>query len=177
MALVNDDFAYLREAAGQTRDQRYAEALAVLEGVDMQKIDVLVIMYDSADYNQRSPLFNPANEGDIYTFAGGLSTSIGYIQQFFPHIRIIIMSFTYAEYLDENGELQSGSIADLGFGSLPFYLNEQYNSAYERRVSFVDNYFGSINEDNYREYMSDYMRYNEAGRELLAKRAAEMILR
>ena len=42
-------------------------------------------------------------------------------------------------------------------------------------VSFVDNYYGTINEDNYQEYMKDHMRYNEAGREKLAERIADII--
>jgi hypothetical protein len=177
MALVNHDFSFLQEAAEQTEDQRYRQTLEVLRSVDMEKIDLLLIMYDSTDYNQRSPEINPNHEGDINTFAGGLSTSIGYLQQFFPHVRIILMSLTYAQYLDEKGELHSGTNTDLGYGTLPVYLNQQYFSAYERSISFIDNYFGTINEDNFRDYMVDHMHYNEAGRELLAKRAAEVILR
>jgi hypothetical protein len=177
MALVNNGFDFLREAAAQTDDQRYTQALDVLARVDMQKIDILVIMYDSTEYNKRSPDYNPDNEGDINTYYGGMYTSIGYIQEFFPHIRIILMSLSYAQYLDEKGELHSGTVTDFGYGTLPIYLNQQYDVAYGRSISFVDNYFGSINEDNYREYMADHMHYNEAGRELLAKRVAEVILK
>ena len=42
-------------------------------------------------------------------------------------------------------------------------------------VSFIDNYYGTINEDNYKEYMKDHMRYNEKGREKLAERIADII--
>ena len=42
-------------------------------------------------------------------------------------------------------------------------------------VSFIDNYYGTINEDNYKEYMRDYFHLNEKGREKVADRIADVI--
>lgn len=42
-------------------------------------------------------------------------------------------------------------------------------------VSFIDNFYGSVNEDNYLDYMTDYIHFNDAGRELLAQRFADCL--
>ena len=64
---------------------------------------------------------------------------------------------------------------DLGNGTLNHYLLKEIDASMDCGVSFIDNYFGTINEDNYKEYMRDYMHVNQAGREKLADRIAAII--
>ena len=85
------------------------------------------------------------------------------------------MSPTYAQAIDENGNYLNGTITDMGNGTLNHYMIKESDVAMDCSVSFIDNYYGTINEDNYSEYMADYMRYNEKGREKLAERVADII--
>lgn len=171
----NNEFTAITSIASDEADPRYAESTEVMKTVDMDKVDIIVIMYDSTDYNIGTPSDNPDNPYDITAFTGGLRVTLDNIKATWPYIRIFVMSPTYAQYMDEDGNLHSGSTTDLGNGTLNHYLVKEVDAAMDCGVSIIDNYFGTINEDNYQEYMKDYMRYNNAGREKLAERIADII--
>ena len=171
----NNEFTAISSIANDEADPRYAESVEVMKTVDMDKVDIIVIMYDSTDYNVGTPSDNPDNPYDVTAFTGGLRTTINNIKSTWPYIRVFVMSPTYAQYMDEDGELHNGTITDLGNGTLNHYLVKEADAVMDCGVSFVDNYYGTINEDNYQEYMKDHMRYNEAGREKLAERIADII--
>ena len=142
----------------------------------MSKVDVLLVMYDSTDYNIGTPSDNPDNPNDVTAFTGGLKVSLDKIKANWPYIRIFVMSPTYAQYKDEDGNLHNGNTYDLGNGDIPHYVQKELDAVSDSGgVSFVDNYIGTINEDNYEEYMTDEMHYNDAGREALADRIADII--
>lgn len=171
----NNEFTAINSIAGDEPDPRYQEAVDVMKTVDMDKVDIMVIMYDSTDYNNGTPSDNPENPYDVTAFTGGLRTSLNNIQATWPHIRIFVMSPTYAQYMDDEGRLYNGTTKDLGNGTLNHYLVKEVDAAMDCGVSIIDNYFGTINEDNYEEYMTDYMHYNDAGRDILAERIANII--
>ena len=171
----NNEFTAIASIARDEPDPIYQETVETMEQVDMDKVDVIVIMYDSTDYNMGTPSDNPANPYDVTAFTGGLRTTINNIKETWPYIRIFVMSPTYAQYMDEDGELHNGTTTDLGNGTLNHYLVKQSDAVMDCGVSFIDNYFGTINEDNYQQYMTDYMHYNDAGREKLADRIADII--
>lgn len=171
----NNEFTAIASIAGDEPDPIYQETVDVMKTVDMDKVDIIIIMYDSTDYNVGTPSDNPGNPNDVTAFTGGLRTTINNIKATWPYIRIFVMSPTYAQYMDEEGELHNGTTTDLGNGTLNHYLVKQSDAAMDCGVSFIDNYFGTINEDNYKKYMTDHMHYNDAGREKLADRIAEII--
>lgn len=171
----NNEFTAINSIAGDEPDPRYQEAVDVMKTVDMDKVDIIVMMYDSTDYNNGTPSDNPENPYDVTAFTGGLRTSLNNIQTTWPHIRIFVMSPTYAQYMDDEGRLYNGTTKDLGNGTLNHYLVKEVDAVMDCGVSIIDNYFGTINEDNYEQYMTDYMHYNDAGRELLAERIADII--
>lgn len=171
----NDEFTAIASIANDEPDPIYAQTVEVMKTVDMDKVDIIIIMYDSTDYNQGTPSDNPDNPYDVTAFTGGLRTTINNIKNTWPYIRIFVMSPTYAQYMDEDGELHNGTTTDLGNGTLNHYLVKESDAAMDCGVSFIDNYFGTINEDNYEEYMTDHMHYNDAGREKLADRIADII--
>lgn len=173
--LRNNEFTAISSIASDEADPRYAETVEVMKTVDMDKVDIIVIMYDSTDYLIGTPSDNPDNPYDVTAFTGGLRTTIENIKTTWPYIRIFVMSPTYAQYMDEDGELHNGTTTDLGNGTLNHYLVKEADAIMDCGVSFIDNYFGTINEDNYEEYMTDYMHYNNAGREILAERIADII--
>lgn len=174
-SLRNSDLTAIASIAGDESDPRYQEAVDVMKTVDMDKVDIMIIMYDSTDYNNGTPSDNPDNAYDVTAFTGGLRTSLKNIQEAWPYIRIFVMSPTYAQYMDEDGNLHNGTTTDLGNGTLNHYLLKEIDASMDCGVSFIDNYFGTINEDNYKEYMRDYMHVNQAGREKLADRIAAII--
>ena len=171
----NNEFTAISSIANDEADPRYAETVEVMKTVDMDKVDIIVIMYDSTDYNMGTPSDNPDNPYDVTAFTGGLRTAINNIKSTWPYIRIFVMSPTYAQYADEDGTLHNGTTTDLGNGTLNHYLVKEADAVMDCGVSFIDNYYGTVNEDNYQDYMKDHMRYNEAGREKLAERIADII--
>ena len=171
----NNEFRAIASIAGDEPDPRYMEAVETMQTVDMDKVDIILVMYDSTDYNMGTPSDNPKNPNDVTAFTGGLRTTLQNIQSTWPYIRILVMSPTYAQYMDEDGELHNGTLTDIGNGTLNHYLVKESDAVLDCGVSFIDNYYGTINEDNYEEYMVDHMHYNEAGRELLAQRVADII--
>ena len=173
--LRNNDFSAVTTIASQEYNPSFLEAAEVLQTVDMDKVDVIIMMYDSTDYNIGTPSDNPNNPYDVTAYTGGLRTTIEAIKETWPYIRIFVMSHTYAQHLDDEGNLQNGTITDLGNGTLNHYLVKESEAAMDCGVSFIDNYYGTINEDNYAGYMTDYMHYNDAGREKLADRIAYVI--
>ena len=173
--LRNNEFTAISSIAGDEPDPRFMDSVNVMKTVDMDKVDIIVIMYDSTDYNMGTPSDNPDNPYDVTAFTGGLRVSIDNIKKTWPYIRVIVMSPTYAQAIDEDGNLYNGTTKDWGNGTLNHYLVKEADAVMDCGVSFIDNYYGTINEDNYQEYMSDYMRYNDAGREKLADRLADVI--
>lgn len=171
----NNEFTAISSIAGDEADPRYAETVEIMKTVDMDKVDVIVIMYDSTDYLIGTPSDNPDNPYDVTAFTGGLRTTIQNIKNTWPYIRVFVMSPTYGQYMDEEGELHNGTTTDLGNGTLNHYVVKEADATMDCGVSFIDNYFGTINEDNYEDYMSDYMHYNDTGREMLAERIADII--
>lgn len=165
------DYHQLPELLGEQYPQGFDETLSLLDTIDMNSIDVIAIMYDGTDYLMGRPAYNDSNYTDVTTFNGNLEGSIELIQQFYPHIRIIVMSPTYAYALDENGEYVSSDLKAYceNFVLASFVTREGF-SATSHGVTFVDNLYGSVTEDNASQYLSDYIHLNEKGRQLIADR-------
>ncbi len=164
--IYDSAFSAMGDAA--PADARYAyETLSTL---DFQNVDVLAIMYDASDYLEERPLYNPLNTTDIQTFAGNMDASLELIRNTFPHLRIIVMSPTYAYYVDENGEYISSDIHKSTGFSLSTYAGNLEQIAYLHSVSYLDNIYGTVNEANAEDYLEDNLHLNAAGRKKLAER-------
>ena len=164
--IYDSAFSAMGDAA--PADARYAyETLSTL---DFQNVDVLAIMYDASDYLEERPLYNPLNTTDIQTFAGNMDASLELIRNTFPHLRIIVMSPTYAYYVDENGEYISSDIHKSTGFSLSTYAGNLEQIAYLHSVSYLDNIYGTVNEENAEDYLEDNLHLNAAGRKKLAER-------
>lgn len=165
-SIYESAFAAMGDSAPE--DARYAyETLSTL---DFQNVDVLAIMYDASDYLEERPLYNVLNTTDIQTFAGNMDASLDLLCNAFPHLRIIVMSPTYAYYVDENGEYISSDIHKSTGYSLSTYAGNLEQIAYYHSVSYLDNIYGTVNEENAREYLTDHLHLNAAGRRRLAER-------
>ena len=174
-SLASGDFDIMRQAAAYSYDEAFPRTTEMLASLDMSSIDILCVMYDASDYINMRPCDDPNAPYDTITYTGALRSGIESIQQVYPHIRIVIMSHTFCHSIDENGNFQNGDRADLGHGTLSHYFQKELDVTMDCSVSFIDNFYGSINEDNYLEYMTDYIHFNDAGRELLANRFVQCI--
>ncbi len=175
--ITSGDYTLLEDNARTwDGDESVQETVEMLKNLDMSAIDVLVIMYDSHDYEDKRMLASPYDNELPVTCCGCLLQSIYLFKQAYPHIRIIVSSpyFNYIE--DDNDELQPGSTYDMGQGTLADYMIAYKNIAVEAEVSFIDHYFGTINEDNYAQYLQDDKeRLNSDGRYAIAQRIASFI--
>ncbi len=174
-SLASGDFDIMKTAATYSYDESFAENTAMLEALDMNTVDLLCIMYDASDYINRRPCEDPNDLYSVVTYTGALRTGVEAIQKAYPHIRIVIMSHTFCYNINEEGNFENGDRVDLGNGTLSHYLQKELDTASDCGVSFIDNFYGSINEDNCQEYMKDYIHFNDAGRRLLADRFVQCI--
>lgn len=174
-SLASGNFDLMRTAATYSFDESFPKTVAALESLDMNSLDMICIMYDGSDYINRRPCEDPNHPDNPQTYTGALRSGIQAIQEAWPHIRIVVMSHTFCHNVNEEGNFENGDRVDLGNGTLGHYLQKELDTTSDCGVSFIDNFYGSINEDNYLDYMTDYIHFNDAGRELLADRFTECI--
>ena len=149
------------------------EALTVYEqlcSIDFSTIDVIGIMYDATDYLEGRPVFNAENHTDIQTYYGNLTASIELIQNTYPHIRIIVMSPTYAYAIDSEGNYVESDIYVYNEFPLSTYSQMLEQSASNAGVTFVDNLYGTVNLYNANDYLIDNVKLNKDGKQKLAER-------
>ena len=165
---------YYVQAAEQLGDKTPADAEEVintLKTLDFNTIDTVAIMYDATDYLLGNPMYNDDNPTDPTQFTGNLEASLDVLQSLYPQIRIIVMSPTYAYAVDENGDYVSSDMYIYNNRDvLSTYVIKECYSANLHSVSFMDNLYGSITEDNAKEYLTDNLHLNVKGRRLIAKR-------
>ena len=165
---------YYNDAAKTLGDKTPPEAEEVvntLKTLDFNTIDTVAIMYDATDYLMGNAMYNDDNPTDPTQFTGNLEASIEVLQSLYPQIRIIVMSPTYAYAIDEDGNYVSSDIYIYnGRDVLSTYVIKECYSANLHSVSFMDNLYGSITEDNAKEYLTDNLHLNVKGRKLIAKR-------
>lgn len=174
-SICSKDFSLMESAASVEEDSRYMDGVETLKSIDYDKVDIIALVYDASDYLERIPADNPNDPYELSTYTGSLRTALQSIQETYPYIRIFVMSHTFAQSIDENGNYQNGGSTDLGNGALPHYLLKEVDVSISYGVSIIDNFYGTINEDNYLDYMTDYLHLNDAGREAMSDRLAEVI--
>ena len=167
--IANEDFSTLEANAGRFEDYTYTGSTDRLKNVDFNKVDTIVIYYNAQDYMNLRIGMNPDNDVDPITYRGALNAGIKAIQEKYPYIRIVCMSFTMCYSFDSSGQLVSGDRFDFGHGKLTTYLQFMIDISGERGVSFVDNYYGTIHEDNSSEWMLDNIHVNAKCNEYVAE--------
>ncbi|MBQ2802483.1 MAG: hypothetical protein IJF07_01135 [Lachnospiraceae bacterium] len=147
------------------------EVVNTLTTLDFNTVDVITIMYDATDYLMGNPMYSDENETDTTQFTGNLEAGIELLQATYPHIRIIVMSPTYAYAVDTEGNYVSSDMYTYGEQDvLSTYVIKEYASCLSRSVSFVDHLYGTITEANASEYLTDNLHLNVEGRRLVAER-------
>lgn len=158
------------QTLGDATPPEAEEVYELLTTIDFNKVDVVAVMYDASDYLAGNPMYNDANNTDITQFTGNLEAGIELLNAVYPHIRVIVMSPTYAFAVDQNGDYMSSDMMTYGHDVLSTYVIKQADSAAYWSTSFLDNLYGTITEDNANEYLTDHLHLNVKGRRLVAKR-------
>lgn len=164
---------YYTEAQEALGDETPAEAQEVydtLTTLDFNTVDTVVIMYDGSDYLIGRGIYDDANPTNIQQFTGSLEAGIELLQSVYPHIRIIVMSAPYLYAVDTEGNYVSSDMYTYGQDVFSSYVIKEAYSSNIRSVSFVDNLYGTITEDNAADYLTDNIHINKAGRKLLTER-------
>lgn len=175
-AISLGNFDALLNVADTHDDPIFAESARTIAELDYSKVDMIVVFYDAKDYFSGSPVWNDNNDGDIQTYCGSLKQGFDLLTEAYPHIRPVFLSLTYASYV-ENGRETSGEIMDFGNGTLSTYWLKSVDVTSSCGVSFIDNYYGSINENNYKELLADNIHLNVKGREKVADHFVTKILK
>lgn len=168
---IDNYYVQAAEALGDQTPPEAEEVINTLKTLDFNTIDTVAIMYDATDYLMGHPMYSDDNPTDPTQFTGNLEASIEVLQSLYPQIRIIVMSPTYAYAVDEDGNYVSSDIYIYNNRDvLSTYVIKECYSANLHSVSFMDNLYGSVTEDNAKEYLTDNLHLNVKGRELIAKR-------
>lgn len=147
------------------------EVRRTLDTIDMSTVDTIAILYDGSDYLAGHCFYNPEDPTDVTSFTGNLEAGIELLQKFYPHVRIIVMSPTYAFGVGDNGEYISSDIKRYGGGeTLSSFTLRECESTISHNVTFVDNLYGTFNEDEAPDYLKDNLHLNQEGREKVVKR-------
>ncbi len=149
-ALCNHDFS-LQKKLSDTGNTITKEYYNTLTSVDMDKVDTLLIMYNSVDYREVATLYNPDDPLDTASYEGALRASITAIQDSYPHIRIIIAS-PYMHSVIVGNNVEPATLVNNGICNLSEYVNRLYNVSMEYCVSYIDNFYGVITENNMNDY-------------------------
>ncbi len=169
---AGEDYQQALKVLGSAAPPEAREVYDILQSIDFNTVDAIVLMYDASDYLDGLPMFNPEDATDITTFTGTTEAVIEYMQFFFPNVRIIVLSPTYAFALDDDGKYISSDMKRYGQDVLSTYAILQYASCVSRSVTFVDNIYNTFNEDNAKKYLSDHLHLNVKGRKKVAERFA-----
>lgn len=163
-AISIGDFSSLKTvASAHTENPAYLQSVQALEDTDFDKVDMIVIMYDGIDYINGMAMQNPDVPDELTTYVGSLRNSFQLLQEKYPYIRIVFLSPYYAEY-----DGASSRTTDLGNGTIVNYFQWAYDTCGDCSVSFLDNYYGSVNETNYKDFLSDGIHLNAEGRTKIA---------
>ncbi|MBD5453820.1 MAG: hypothetical protein HDR30_05815 [Lachnospiraceae bacterium] len=174
--ICSGDFSTISSYAPYSYDPDFIPTVEMLQDLDMNSVDIICILYDASDYINERPSDDPNDPYSIVAYTGALRTAITNFQETYPFIRIVVMSHMFCHSINEEGNFQNGDRADLGHGTISHYFIKELDVTNDCGVSCIDNFYGSINEDNYLDYMTDYIHLNDAGKELLAQRFVDCIL-
>lgn len=147
----------------------------ILSGIDMNKIDIIAIMYDGMDYLDARRVNDDEDPMNVSTYLGSFNTAIDMLQETYPHIRIIVMSPTYCFGVLSDGSYISSDIQSYGNEFLSTFSIKLSEASYQQSVSFVDNLYGTIHENIAEDYLLNNLHLNEDGRRLVAERLADAI--
>lgn len=171
---VGDYYGTAMDTLGDDAPDEMAEVRKTLSEIDFDKVDVIAIMYDGTDYLMGHPVSDASDYTPIQQFIPHLDAALNILLENHPDIRIIVLSppYAFSDQLDENGDYISSDIYVYGEGkeTLSRYAIMEYHLCSEKKVTFIDNIYGTFNEDEAKDYLTDNLHLNVEGRKKIAER-------
>ena len=175
-------------AVGVGDDGSIKEAVDRMASLDMATVDTVVIMYDARDYKLGYPAASIYDMELPASVAGCLREGLATLQRALPQARIIFSSpyYCYIENPKKDGEyipctiaingMTSGDKDEYSYGSLGDYVVAYKAISVDAGINYIDNYFGTITEDNYQEMLkNDNTVLSSDGRKAIADRISEFL--
>jgi len=168
------DLALAKDALGDSFSEDGEMVLKILDDLNISDVDVIVLCYDGSDYLMNIPtgLDEKEYNDPFCSYLGSFSATIELFKKAAPGARIIVLSAPYMFRVTEEGNWDPCEDHPNLLGEdLSDYVLGQYKlctEAYD--ISFVDNYYSSVNLENGREYLTDGRILNEAGKQVICDR-------
>lgn len=153
----NHDITYVgdeRSASAFSTSKRHKEYLKDFKKTDFNDFDIVLIMFNLNDFYGLKPTM-AIDDKDVRGFHGSLYTSIKFLQDNYPHLQVMLVS-PYPEYLVTEDGIQLSNASDYGWGTSSVYVEHALAVATQLCVSYIDNYFYIINDENIEEYVSGF---------------------
>ena len=168
------ELALSREALGDTFPENGELVLKILSGLDISTVDVIVIFYDGSDYLKSMPtgLYEDEYDDPFCSYLGSFSATIDILEKEAPQARIIVLSAPYMFHVSDYGTWEACEDNPNRLGvDLSSYVLGQFKICSEAHdISFVDNYYASINIQNGKDYLIDGRTLNEEGKKIICDR-------
>lgn len=161
----------IRESA----TEYFYDTITSMEYIDYSKAKVVFIEQGINDYHAGVPIENAKNPYDQYTYKGALRSTIQYLREAHPHLRMILVTPTYSWYTVPHLTCEE---MDEGGGILEEYVTAQMQVAEEMGVEIIDLYHDFYTHDEWEDYMiytTDGLHPNENGRNMIATRLVEYL--
>lgn len=155
----------------------FPEVIDGLEAVDFTQVETVLIQQGINDYHAGTPIENPEDPYDAYTFLGAVRTAVRDLREVNPDLRIVLVTPTYTWYIFTGLTCEE---ADQGGGVLEDYVEAELRVAEELGLEIIDVYHDFFPHEEWESkdlYTRDGLHPNEAGREKIARRIAEVLSR
>lgn len=170
------DFDVQRTARIQENNtESFPGTVEGLSQVDFTRVGIALIQQGINDYHAGTPIENPEDPYDEYTYLGALRSAVEDLRKVNPQMRILLVTPTYAWYLQTG---QTCEEADNGGGRLEAYVEAELALARELGVETVDLYHDFYPHEVWEDwalYTIDGIHPNEAGRDKIVKKIAEVL--
>ena len=173
--IAKNDFSAMEQLAPTMENDQYVKSVDTLKSVDFNNVDMIVIMYDGQDYLNGNTCYDPNNDANPQTYSGAYDSGIKAIHKKYPFIRIVVMSLTYCLAYDKDGKMIDADNEDLGDGKLSTYLVKLIDVCEDCGVTMIDNYYGTIDADNYKDYLTDNIHLNKKARDYITSHFMKVV--
>lgn len=173
-AVWADDFGVQQALrVRESNTEYFEEVVDALEEVDFTEVEVVLIQHGINDYHAGTPIENPADPYDEYTYLGALRSAVKALWRANPELRIVLVTPTYTWYTATGLTCEE---ADQGGGILEDYVEAELRLAGELGIEAIDVYHDFFPHERWEDkdlYSRDGLHPNEAGRVKLAEKIAE----
>ncbi|WP_300713793.1 SGNH/GDSL hydrolase family protein [uncultured Acetatifactor sp.] len=173
--LARDFDVQLTARIPESNAERFPETVEGLSQVDFSRVETVLIQHGINDYHAGTPIEDPRNPYDEYTYLGALRNAVRDLRKANPGIRIVLITPTYSWYLEAG---QTCEEADNGGGRLEDYVDAELALAKELGVEALDLYHDFYPHKTWEDWALhtiDGIHPNETGRDRITQAIAQIL--